>query len=89
MVPIETSEKTSETGYFQEIFSGKNGIGSAKKFSMILFSILGMIMIISDMIYRGGQLNYEAFVIVVGVSLGSAGLGILDSRLNDNGNNKR
>gem|GEM_PF-6910473 len=71
---------------FSESLTGDNGKFSSKKLTMASYSTLGLLMIISDMIYNHGRLNYEAFVIVIGMSLGNAIIGVTDKKLNDTDN---
>ena len=74
------------TRMFSESLTGDNGRFSSKKLTMASYSTLGLLMIISDMIYNHGRLNYEAFVIVIGMSLGNAIIGVTDKKLNDTDN---
>lgn len=71
------------TRMFSESLTGENGKFSSKKLTMASYSTLGLIMIAFDMLYNHGKLNYEAFVIVIGMSLGNSIIGVADKKLND------
>jgi len=66
-----------------DLITGANDRGSSKKFTMILYSILGAGMIIADMIFNHGKLDYPAFLIVVGMALGQAAISVADKKIND------